>query len=157
MATNKKGLSTIVATLLIILLTLVAVGIIWVVVRNVVKGGTEQVDIDAKCLHAGVVANAVNLVTLYEDENRTYTVTLTREGTGSDELGGVRIVFKNALATQSQVFDVPGNIRALETITTNLDDANVTITDPASVTVYSYFLDASGNPKICSTSNTKTF
>lgn len=34
---DSKGLSTIVATLLIILLTLVAVGVIWIVVRNVME------------------------------------------------------------------------------------------------------------------------
>jgi hypothetical protein len=33
---NKKGLSTIIALLIMILLTLIAVGIIWVVVRNVI-------------------------------------------------------------------------------------------------------------------------
>ncbi len=42
---NTKGLSTIVATLLIILLTLVAVAIIWVVVKNVIKTGAEEVSI----------------------------------------------------------------------------------------------------------------
>jgi hypothetical protein len=42
---GKKGLSTIVATLLIILLTLVAVGIIWIVVRNVIQGGSEQISL----------------------------------------------------------------------------------------------------------------
>ena len=40
---KKKGLSTIVITLIIILISLVAVGIIWVVVRNVIQTGTEQV------------------------------------------------------------------------------------------------------------------
>jgi len=51
---HKKGLSTIVATLVIILLVLVAVGIVWVVVRNVIERGTNQVDINAKCIGAEV-------------------------------------------------------------------------------------------------------
>lgn len=38
MKMNKKGLSVIVATLLIIVLTLTAVGIIWVVIDNVING-----------------------------------------------------------------------------------------------------------------------
>ena len=42
---GKKGLSTIVATLIIILLVLVAVGIIWVVIRNVIQDGAEQVSL----------------------------------------------------------------------------------------------------------------
>ena len=42
---NNRGLSTIVATLLILLLVMVAVGIIWVVVRNVIQSGTEQISL----------------------------------------------------------------------------------------------------------------
>ncbi len=42
---NKRGLSTIVMSLLLILLGLVAVGIFWVVVRNVVQGGAEEIDL----------------------------------------------------------------------------------------------------------------
>src|SRR3989344_7184066 len=42
---DNRGLSTIVATLLILLLVMVAVGIIWVVVRNVIQSGTEQISL----------------------------------------------------------------------------------------------------------------
>lgn len=48
---NKKGLSTIVETLLIILLTLVAIGIIWIVVRNVVLGEMPQYKITKEVCH----------------------------------------------------------------------------------------------------------
>ncbi len=47
---KTKGLSTIVATLIIILLVLVAVGIIWVVVRNVIEGGAQQIQGSNDCL-----------------------------------------------------------------------------------------------------------
>ena len=40
---GNKGLSTIVSTLLIILLVLVAVGIVWVVVRNVLQQNSERI------------------------------------------------------------------------------------------------------------------
>ena len=39
---NKRGLSTIVVTLLMILLSLVAIGVVWVVVSNILKSGTQQ-------------------------------------------------------------------------------------------------------------------
>ena len=42
---NSKGLSTIVATLIIILLVLVSAGIIWVVVKNVIQGNAEQISL----------------------------------------------------------------------------------------------------------------
>jgi flagellin-like protein len=47
---EKKGLSAVVTTLIIILLVLVAVGIIWVVVRNVVEEGGSTIDLSVKCL-----------------------------------------------------------------------------------------------------------
>ncbi len=40
---NKRGLSTVIATLIIILIVLVAVGIIWVVVRNIIQRGTGDI------------------------------------------------------------------------------------------------------------------
>jgi len=44
---KKRGLSAVVTTLLIILLVFVAVGIVWVVVRNVIEGGLEDVNLGA--------------------------------------------------------------------------------------------------------------
>jgi hypothetical protein len=52
---NKKGLSTIVATLLIILLVLVAVGIIWVVLKNVIQDGAEQVSLGKMTLNLEIL------------------------------------------------------------------------------------------------------
>ncbi len=42
---NKRGLSDVVTTLIIILISLVAVGIVWVVVSNVLESGSEEVDL----------------------------------------------------------------------------------------------------------------
>ncbi len=45
MKNNKRGMFTVVTTLIIILLTIVAFGIIWVVVRNVLDEGKEEIDL----------------------------------------------------------------------------------------------------------------
>lgn len=42
---NKRGLSTIITTLIVILLTLVAVGIVWVVIKNMITSGTEEIEL----------------------------------------------------------------------------------------------------------------
>ena len=62
MITHKKGLSTVITTLIIILLVLVAVGIIWVVVRNTVEEGVSQIDFGSECLKVDVKATAVEKV-----------------------------------------------------------------------------------------------
>jgi hypothetical protein len=57
---DKKGLSTIVTTLIIILVSLVSIAVIWVVIRNVVEKSSEQiyigkftVDLEIKQVAAG--------------------------------------------------------------------------------------------------------
>ena len=42
---EKRGLSNIIATLLIIVLSLVAVSVVWGVVRNIISEGTEQIEL----------------------------------------------------------------------------------------------------------------
>ncbi len=42
---NKRGLSGVVTSLILILLVLVAVGIVWVVVKNIISEGSEQVSL----------------------------------------------------------------------------------------------------------------
>ncbi|MCX6746682.1 MAG: hypothetical protein NTU63_00935, partial [Candidatus Pacearchaeota archaeon] len=51
---QKKGLSTIVTTLIIIVLVLVAIGIVWIVVRNVIQTGTEGVGLSQFTLNAEI-------------------------------------------------------------------------------------------------------
>jgi hypothetical protein len=149
MKNNKKGLSTIVATLLIILLTLVAVGIIWVVVRQLVVNTTDDVEFKAKCLDAEVSATKVT------NASTDYFVTLTRKA-GKEAIGGVTLVFTNAAETSNVVRDVPGNIAALGTITTSALSV-VGLPNPDKVSVVVFFLDDSGNKKLCETANQYKF
>ena len=44
--TGKKGLSAVVTTIIIIALALVAVGIVWVVISNLLDQGTEGITFD---------------------------------------------------------------------------------------------------------------
>ncbi len=162
MKSNKKGLSTIVATLLIILLTLVAVGIIWVVIRGVVDDSTQQVSIDSKCLAASVEATRV------VSDVDSYDVTITRTG-GDDALGGVKLVFTAADGSQNAVVDwnltASGDHAPLAALGSRLISVPIgpnadqipTTLNPTKVSVVVYFLDDSGNPQLCSTANQYTF
>lgn len=157
MKNNKKGLSTIVATLLIILLTLVAVGIIWIVVRNVVQGGADQVEIDAMCLEANVEATRVDYAA-----PATTMVTVYRNG-GDDPLAGIKLVFTESDGSENLVEDWPLDdvapndpLDALEAREIGPFDLSG-MTDPTKVSVVVYFKDSSGNEQLCSTANQLTF
>ena len=147
---NKKGLSEIVATLIIILLTLIAVGIIWVVIRNVVEGGAEQVDISQKCL-----AVELDAVTVNETSSGVYAVTLRR---GSDSQGdvGVKVNIFQGIATSSGVlnFGAFGDLDALGTVTKTITTAPI-LAGGDKVEFTAFFQDVSGNEQLCP--QTKSF
>lgn len=139
---NKKGLSLIVTSLLIILLVLVSIGIIWVVIRNVVNQGTDQISLTTKCLEVDIRATAVTNTSM-----TNYDVTLERSS-GGDEIDGVKILFHNATES-GDIVDVQENIAALDIITkTGLIGG---VTNANKVEVTPYLLTASGEPHYCQT------
>ena len=96
MINNKKGLSAIIVTLIMILLVIVAAGLIWVVIRNVVSESTEQISTGTACLNVNVGATKVT----NDTTGLIYYVTLTRGASGED-IGGVNLILTNASGTSS--------------------------------------------------------
>jgi len=85
---GKKGLSTIVITLIIILISLVAVGIIWVVVRNVIQSGTEGIALGQFTLGADIIN--VNV------DNSSNNVSLSvKRSSGEGEITGIKFIFSD--------------------------------------------------------------
>lgn len=147
---NKKGLSDIVVTLIIIVLSLVAIGVVWVVVNNMLKGGTASADIGVKCIGVQVSAIRANCS---DATSNVCTVSLSRTGTESSPIGGVKLVFRNQSAgVSSGVIDVSGDVAQLAgSIVTR--DTGVAKTaflgNFSTVEVTAYFTDAAGKQQIC--------
>jgi hypothetical protein len=157
MMKKTKGLSTIVATLIIILLVLVAVGIIWVVVRNVIEGGAQQIQGSNDCLSVDVRPTKVvcNPGTEGpESNNGVCNVTFTR-GAGGEEIGGVKLVLTNSAGDSNYIHDVSGNVNSLATMTENIIVTG--IANASNVEVSVYFLDDSGNEQLCGASGELNF
>lgn len=146
MINDKKGLSEVVTTLIIILLVLVAIGIVWVVVNNVLQSGTEQTEISAKCLLIDIKATAVNCAA------GNCAVTYKRNA-GGDDVDGIIIILSNGVASVQR--DIPGNIAALATNTTTV--AETLTPDPNKAEVAAYFIDDSGNQQLCGTTSAFEF
>lgn len=140
MKRGTKGLSTIVATLIIILLVFVAVGIVWVVVRNLVTGGSEQLDLTSKCLETTVTPTKVM------SSGANYNITVLRSG-GNYEIGGIKLIFTSESSDSNFVYDSAGNIGNLnvKTIPVTVQD----VSSPDKVKVVVYFLEKSGNQQYC--------
>ena len=161
MIENKKGMSMIVITMIIILLVIVAVGILWFVVRGALTGGTEQFSLGSKCLSVDIEASAsCNNATVAVPQNYfgNCTVRLERKP-GGDDIGGVNLIFTNVARDANFIHDVSGNLAEFEIKTEGTDalpinvsfnDAVAYVEDVGKMEVIPYFLDDSGNKQLCS-------
>lgn len=154
MINNKRGLSAIIVTLIMILLVIVAAGLIWVVIRNVVSESTEQIGTGTDCLNVNVGATKVT----NDTSGLIYAVTLTRNA-GGETIGGVNLILTNASGTSSFVLDRPDDITPLatETVTVDTGTGKDSIYNANKVEVVVYFTDSSGNNQACTVSNSFEF
>jgi hypothetical protein len=146
---NKKGLSAIVITLIIVGLSLVAVGIVWGVVSNLIQGGTSNVEASIKCVNVMIGidrASCVNGAT-----NKICNVTVSRSGTEQEALGGVKIRFADTVSeTYGSLISLEENIVQLEGRTfTSLDSGVPNANEVNLVEVTPYFLDDAGKEQLC--------
>jgi hypothetical protein len=150
--TDKRGISDIIVTVIIVGLALAAVAAVWAVVSGLIGQGTKSIDIGGKCLGVTVQAVAANCTGV----PTTCTLTLQRTGTGSDPLGGVKVVFHND-TTNSGVLDVLGDVALLigsQPVLTNVSLPGASI---HTVDVTVYFKDTAGKTQLCSQTNSFTF
>lgn len=145
---NKKGISTIVVTVILVALVLVAVAIVWAVVNNLITKSTGTVEISGKCVSVDVKATSVNCST-----PSACVVNLERSGSSTDELSGVKFVFRND-TDNSAVLDVPGNIELLVGKKVTIDS---TLGAPDTLEMTVYFEDASGEENLCQQTNSFSF
>ncbi len=121
------------------------------VVRNVIQGGAEQVDISTKCMAVDVRAVSVN-----ETSSGVYDVTLKRFA-GGDEIAGVKITLFNETAN-SGVLEFGVALTELQTSTQSIDTSTgTTVTGGNKLEFTVYFKDSSGNPQLCSQTTPYTF
>ncbi len=151
---NKKGMSAIVATLVIILLAIVAFGIVSVVVKQTVSKGAEGIELSSKCLDIEIHASKV-VPSLDNDGNAilgTYDVTLTRSAAGDFPIDGVDLVFTDAEDENSVRKDrIKENIQPFDKFTEQVE-LNEFV--PAKVTVVPFFKTKDGSLHYCDNSQT---
>ena len=146
---NKKGLSGVVTTLILVLLVLAAVGIVWVVINGIITRGAENIDINAKCLEIEVTPTAASC------EDALCSVTVVRSA-GGDEIAGIKLIFSEEGGEENVIKDFPGNIAALGQKTQsgiNVDP----LTAPNKVEVAVYLKDAAGEEQLCAGTNPYSF
>lgn len=138
---NKRAMSGIVTTVIMVALVLIGIGVIWAVISNVIQGGVSDVDLQSRCLDVFVKATSVSACT-----GASCDVVLRREA-GGDDIGGVQLVFSDGTSFSTAPHNEAINIVPLGSATVT---ANPGLTvPPTSVEVTPYIFDESGQPHLC--------
>ena len=101
---KKRGLSAVVTTLIIILLTLVAIGVIWTVINGIIGRGSEEIELGQYTLDLQIKAAQV--------QNGNITVVVVRRNPGQGDFIGMNFVFSNG--TDSEIIRENISLKELE-------------------------------------------
>jgi hypothetical protein len=102
---GKKALSDVISTLLILLLVFVAVAILWVVIRNVINQGSEQVTLGKFTLDLKIDQVSV-------DETANQVSVRVKRNTGDGEFVGLKIIVSDD--ENSDIFNFNGSLDVYE-------------------------------------------
>ncbi len=129
---RKKGLSEVVITIILILLMLVAVGVVWIVIRNVISEGGEQVSLGMLTLNLEIENVQVN--------SGSIDVRVKRNA-GKGDLAGINFIISDGVNTE--VIKKETTMGELETVNFNLD-IMMNANNAESVSIAPIFLSESG-------------
>jgi len=135
---SKKGLSTIVATLLIILLTLVSVSVVWVVIQNAIKSSSEKVELGQFTLDLQIKSAKV--------ENGNVVVVVVRRNPGQGEFVGMNFVFfdgQNSETIRENISLSEGDTKSFTFTLTQINTSSL-----KSISVYPIYKLSSGKETI---------
>lgn len=148
---NKKGLSGIVTTLIIILLGLVAAGVVWVVINNTVSKSAGNIEYGTACMDITIVPTGGSC------EGTICRVIVDRHP-GGEEIDGIQLKFYDK--TREYGIPIPKNITfsslGEKKPVENIDISNLEFI-PKSVTVAAYFIKENGENYPCSESTAYEF
>ena len=157
---NTKAMSAVVTTVILVALTLIAVGVIWTVISGIVTDRSDNVKTQSSCLDVNLEVMSTDCAEAKPTTDPvTYNCTTTTELKAGDTIKGFKITYKDAddMNVESReygvsVIDVSKTIKVLQT------DTNETIglvSRPISVEVSAYITNAAGEKEVCDRMATK--
>jgi len=117
---NNKGVSEVVATLLIVLLVLVTASIVWVVVRGAINSGTSDINVNELKLYL-----SVNDAYITNESGQNVTKVVVSRDVSEGDLTGVRFIFSDSLDSYSVDRKTPITPAGRKTFTFNASEIGV--------------------------------
>ena len=141
---SKKGMDAIVTTVIMVALALIAIGIIWAVISNLISNRAGDIDVQSKCL--GVQLEIPHAV--------CYTGSCIANVTkkSGDKISGVRLAIVS-FANDSNLSSSEADIPVGATESRNLTMGGISSGLKGDITAAAYFLVA-GKPSYCQTKAT---
>jgi len=143
---KKRGLSAVVTTLIIILLTIVAIGIVWVVVKNILDKGSDEITLTGLTLDLEIVRAVV--------DGDTLEVTVKRNP-GEGNLVGINFVFSDGENSAVARRDTTLAQLGMQTFTFTL--SQLPIGDLTSISIAAIFETSSGKETFGDVIDTSTY
>lgn len=149
---NKKAISTIIITVIMVALVLVAIGVVWVVINRIITSSSENINWGEKCLSINIVPTTTSCT------GTACTLTLKRTGSSKDVIAGVKVQYRKADGTLDATIDDIPQATLGAVATTSLSEKTLTgiVVDAftannpyTKVEVVLYFKDTAGNEKYC--------
>jgi len=142
---NQRGLSTIVVTLIIVLVSLVAVGVVWVVIKNVINSGSNDITL-------GKFTINLKIEDAYESSGNI-TVKVKRN-VGEGDL--VKIKFVLSDDENSEIITRDTDLTELKTKTFTLDPAELSPSSILTVSIAPVFKLTDGTESLGDIADTYT-
>jgi hypothetical protein len=118
---NKRAISTVVTTIIIIALSLVAIGIAWGFIQNLIQDSASDIDIESRCLKAGLE------ITAADDSS------VTVKNIGTIEIQKVEVTLSNSTDSEQEETTTKLKPQAVETISV---DTVTDATDASAVVIF---------------------
>ena len=103
---DRKGLSEIIITLIMIVLSLVAVGIVWLIVSNVLNQGSEDISSSTGGLYIGAEIKSVNV------ESDGDLLVKVKRSSGEGDVTGINFIVSDG--ENSKIINISQSIALLE-------------------------------------------
>jgi len=143
---KRRGMSAVVTTLIIILLAIVAVGIVWVVVRNLISRSSDDISLTALTLDLEIIKASV--------DDTTLSVIVKRKS-GEGNLVGINFVISDG--DNSEVVRKDTTLEELASETFTFDLTQLAIGEITSISIAPIYEAASGKEVVADVVDSSTY
>ena len=134
---DKLGLSTIVISLILILLSLVAIGVVWAVVNGILEDASNEIGL-------GQLTIRMDITTAYEYNGNIY-VNLKRNS-GSGEIAKIMFLLSDGEETETYISEI--SLGELESRKFNISVTELNSIDVEKISVAAIFLSSGGEENV---------